>query len=1233
LSNEIIELPGAGDEGSTRGAAGGAAEGAVGMLVICHDDFLAAVTPLIDWKEKSGIKVEVVLISAIGTSPTDTDVKAAIQQRYDNWSEPSLDYLLLVGDTDFTPIHTGNGGGNSQVTDNWYACLDGSDYLPEVAVARISTRTAQETTDAVNKLLTYERATFSTTGWIKRAGFIGTEDSGHITLIEGTHDDCIDTYYTPNGYEQTAWSHGGASCDRHYNSYSATTADIRDSFDEGRSMVNYSGHGYPGGWSGAVSGQGYASADVFANTNAEMYPFVISNACQTSMIGETECYAEVWQKAPNGGAIAHWGASNNSYWDEDDVLQRDLHNRIDPTGDTPSLGVIVNLTKLDLYNHYGAISNVAYYYDMYTLLTDPSLIMWTQVPRVPDVSYDAAHPIGEATFTVSVGYHGSPVEGALVAVRKVDEGVFESGYTDAAGEVTLTLDPAPESVGLMDVTVTGHDWQPHEGGTNVISPDTPWLIYRDHVADDSAGGDGDGHANPGEDLVVSVTVENVGEQPGTGLAATMTTSTPQWCQVLDGSATFPDLAPHAQGGSLPDHYEVRLLPDAPDGVMLGLDLGWSADGGASGTTSFKEQVQSVHLAFDHLAIDDTIIGNGNGVAGPGETIDMVLTIASTGHRDATGISGTISSASPYVTILQDTADYPDLPAGTDGDSEPPAYRFEVAAGAPDQEAVTFDLTLTESGSGYGEVLQFDVMISSCATQDSTDVPQAIGDNSTVESTLTYSNAIGINDVNVFVDIRHTYQGDFRVTLESPAGTQVILHNRSGGSSDNIVTWYDTETAPAESLDLLMGENSFGTWKLIVEDEATGDTGTLEGWSLEICGDGFEPTPHLVFDGWSMDDTGTCDPDGVADVGETAVYNVTVRNDGWSMASGVSATLIAEGYAAAMNGPVAIPDLAVGESAVAQVEMLIGAVGCKEIVSFDVEMVCSEGSWFDSFTDRVEWDELSSLDGEYVEHGGAEPSGWSHIAGVGFDDWAAANDNNHTTDGSWAWKTLITSSMRDSWLISPDYSLVGTPDMDAWLEFWQARYMGGTDGGLLEISDDGGSNWVDAGPYITAYGYNGTFTNTNHDMNGRSVWTGNSTWTRTVVDLNSFRGGTVRFKWRVGSGFLGTGTGWWIDDVEVRTYDEPCDSHACGIPGEVKLTAMSKAGGEVHLEWWENPLCIDHRIWRSSDPGSAGGFVDVTGEDPDSTDCLFNDSSGGSVIYWIIEGIGPDGDGPWGHYER
>lgn len=132
-------------------------------------------------------------------------------------------------------------------------------------------------------------------------------------------------------------------------------------------------------------------------------------------------------------------------------------------------------------------------------------------------------------------------------------------------------------------------------------------------------------------------------------------------------------------------------------------------------------------------------------------------------------------------------------------------------------------------------------------------------------------------------------------------------------------------------------------------------------------------------------------------------------------------------------------------------------------------------------------------------------------------------------------------------------------------------------------------------------------------------------------MTSRIGDTVTFRWRVGSAFLGTGTGWWIDDFQMRMDDEPCDTHACGVPGEMALIGAWKVGTDAVLEWWDNPLCTGYRVWRSTDPTTAGAFLDVTGEDPDPSDCEFQDASPGSIHYFLIEGLGPDGDGPWGHY--
>lgn len=114
-----------------------------------------------------------------------------------------------------------------------------------------------------------------------------------------------------------------------------------------------------------------------------------------------------------------------------------------------------------------------------------------------------------------------------------------------------------------------------------------------------------------------------------------------------------------------------------------------------------------------------------------------------------------------------------------------------------------------------------------------DPPLFIPSLDTVQSSLEVDANAPITELNVFVNLRHTWIGDLRLTLLSPSGTSVILHDYSGGSADDLLTWYDTETAPAESLDKLLGENAAGTWTLQIHDSYSLDEGELIEWLLEI----------------------------------------------------------------------------------------------------------------------------------------------------------------------------------------------------------------------------------------------------------------------------------------------------------------------------------------------------------------------------------------------------------------
>ncbi len=104
-------------------------------------------------------------------------------------------------------------------------------------------------------------------------------------------------------------------------------------------------------------------------------------------------------------------------------------------------------------------------------------------------------------------------------------------------------------------------------------------------------------------------------------------------------------------------------------------------------------------------------------------------------------------------------------------------------------------------------------------------------NPGVERALTAVTAIQVGSVEVSVDISHTWIGDLGVSLRSPAGTEVLLHDGAGGSADSIVRTYTAATTPA--LAALAGQTAAGAWRLKIEDRAAQDEGKLNSWKVVI----------------------------------------------------------------------------------------------------------------------------------------------------------------------------------------------------------------------------------------------------------------------------------------------------------------------------------------------------------------------------------------------------------------
>lgn len=110
---------------------------------------------------------------------------------------------------------------------------------------------------------------------------------------------------------------------------------------------------------------------------------------------------------------------------------------------------------------------------------------------------------------------------------------------------------------------------------------------------------------------------------------------------------------------------------------------------------------------------------------------------------------------------------------------------------------------------------------------------SIPDNDTegVQSALAILEQGLLKDISVNVTITHTYIGDLRVTLISPTGEIVVLHDRIGGPANDIVKTFDLQTTPA--LAAFIDDPVNGDWVLQVSDHAQQDEGELVQWGIAL----------------------------------------------------------------------------------------------------------------------------------------------------------------------------------------------------------------------------------------------------------------------------------------------------------------------------------------------------------------------------------------------------------------
>lgn len=177
--------------------------------------------------------------------------------------------------------------------------------------------------------------------------------------------------------------------------------------------------------------------------------------------------------------------------------------------------------------------------------------------------------------------------------------------------------------------------------------------------------------------------------------------------------------------------------------------------------------------------------------------------------------------------------------------------------------------------------------------------------------------------------------------------------------------------------------------------------------------------------------------------------------------------------------------------------------------------------------------FSNVEG-YNDINQAVSDGWSLLTSLGTNDWRVASGDNHTTGGTKAFISSDVASTSDKSLATPALALT----TDAELVFWHKHDFESSnanyDGGVIEISTDGGNNWSDLGGAITQNGYNGTLDGGfNQPLGAVPAFVDNlGTFTEVKVDLSAYNNQTVKIRWRMGTDNSTSAGDWKIDDISV-----------------------------------------------------------------------------------------------------
>ena len=599
------------------------------MLVIAYDQFMDEMEPFVDWKLQKGISTEMAPISEVGNSTNA--IKSYIEDYYDTHD---LCYVLLVGDSEHITTYTSG-------SDPLYALIEGNDSYPEIFIGRFSAQNSQQVTTQVERSVDYEANPDPDGQWYHH-GLGDADESGP------TNDEDYDFQHITNIAEKlVAWNY--TQVDSVYTTFGGTSNMIKHYMNQGVTIFNYAGHGNVN-MVGPVS---FSSTNANELINDNMLFHFVAIACLPGSFAGQTCLGETLQRATNRitgaptGSIANYLSKTSQTWFPPYYMQDEGVDLLVAEDMLTFGGMCFNgaMYMIDVEGSGGE-----YEYKYWTIFGDPSVMMRSLTPYELTVAHNSAIVVNYIPVEIYVSAQGAPLAGAMVCGMNDD--YYVSGITDEQGHYTLQLIPAPTEPGILNLTVSDANGIPYLTEIEIVDPSGAYPVYSLHNIQDDLTGNDNGQLDYGETVEMDVLVENLGWEPALNISAMISTGDTLVTIITDSA--YYGAIPAQTGLNLSRGFKFQVSPEIADNYPVNFLLT---------TTDGIETWESVFTVIGHTPdvqtigylVDDEPGGNGNGVLEPGETGDLVISLANGGSSDLLDCTIDLTCNNNYLTINTTTA--------------------------------------------------------------------------------------------------------------------------------------------------------------------------------------------------------------------------------------------------------------------------------------------------------------------------------------------------------------------------------------------------------------------------------------------------------------------------------------------------------------------------------------------------------------------------------------------------